>query len=85
MNTGAWTDGPPLKIARTDATACMIDSDQVYIFGGQNPAVPGGVRNNQLNISFNFDYFISRFSTLFNSLTSMLDSGQYSQFQCHWH
>lgn len=44
MNTGLWSDGPPLTIARTDASACMIDSDQLFIFGGQNPAIPGGVR-----------------------------------------
>ena len=42
-NTGTWIDGPPLYIARTDASACMIDSDSLYIFGGQNPMNPAGV------------------------------------------
>ena len=66
MNTGVWSDGPPLTIARTDASACMVDSDQVYIFGGYNPAVPGGVRYRKLNYlfkSFNISQFLIRLNS----------------------
>ena len=54
LHTGTWNDGPPLNIARTDASACMIDSDSLYIFGGQNPSNPtGAILNSIEHLNFN--------------------------------